>query len=1192
MDPDIFKYSFVYKFLCLCMLLATMVTFSLATLNVAGIRGDDKRAKVFEYLRSLKHDFYLLQETHVQTEDVEKWSTEWGGPCFWNPGGKISRGVAIICNVSLDFEDLDVKRDLEGRILNLKLSMNDWVCQIMCVYAPNDPRGRSEFFSNLWRHTFPEIPLFLGGDFNCIDNLQIDKVGGDPLAGDRGSKELNDFIDSLSIKDVFRVKFPDKRRFSRHNKSNTNLSRIDRIYAPDNMIHGAFGCNFDPCAFSDHDLVSVKFKCKQTLNRGPGLWKFNCSLISDDNYTRLMSQFLQDWRTQKERYPDLRTWWDIGKVHIRDITVDFATSKRGTKRYERNNLVKQLNSAVQELSPNADFITGLRQQIRDIDEELISGVIVRSKELWVEQGEKPTKYFFNLEKKRQQKKDMTELNSHAGTLLKESKDIRQEMNLFYKELFSEEDVDLDAQNWLLDQLSMSLDEEEQTSCEGLLTAEECRKALNGMDTGKSPGIDGLTTEFYLAFWAVLGNDLVEVLNYGFQHGQLSVSQRRGLLSLIFKKGEKKDLKNWRPISLLCVDYKIGTKALAARLQKVLPTVLHEDQTCGVPGRSIFSNLNLIRDLIEYCNSKGLPLAIISLDQEKAFDRVNWNFLDRVLQKMNFGPEFRQWIRIIYTDISSACLHSGFVTSFFEISRGARQGDPLSSLLYTLVAEVLGAAIRNCKEIRGVRLPGTSEESKISQYADDGNLTLVDVFSIAKAFEIVHVFEKGSGSKLNLDKTEGMWFGSKAGLKDGPVNIKWRTDCIKVLGIYFTMSPQDFETLNWNFRIEKLAKKLDAWKFRTLSLKGKSMIINSLGLSGLWYTGSVVPLPAWAEKRINRIIFNFLWSGKNEQIKREVCYLPYELGGLKVVNVALKCKALLAKSVVFITDEQYRAKWVYLARYFIGRALGKVHTAWGFLKSNIKPHAWSAPGYYQSVASAAKDIKDVFITFVGKTLAVKVIYAELLVVSRVRVRSRNLWQGKLDRAIPWSKIYLHSYKGFSTNQEHDVFFKVMHYVLKTGEYFSSWNSLHFSLDCSFCPGQLETAEHLFLNCYFAKEVWNWATPLFRKLLNDPDFVPSLRSLIGLDFVESFPMSSQKLAYYFLKLILYAIWHFRNRKRFGKSVCTAQNAISLIEFGFKQTCSKKFEFFRQKLKLSKFKKQWCIGEAFCKVDRLDRLVFLFS
>ena len=104
--------------------------------------------------------------------------------------------------------------------------------------------------------------------------------------------------------------------------------------------------------------------------------------------------------------------------------------------------------------------------------------------------------------------------------------------------------------------------------------------------------------------------------------------------------------------------------------------------------------------------------------------------------------------------------------------------------------------------QGVRLPGSSEESKISQYADDGNLTLVDEYSITKAFEIVPIFEKGSRSELNLDKTEGMWFGSMAGRRDGPVNIKWRTDYIKVLGILFTMSSRDFECLNWNFRVEK------------------------------------------------------------------------------------------------------------------------------------------------------------------------------------------------------------------------------------------------------------------------------------------------------------------------------------------------------------------------------------------------------
>ena len=98
------------------------------------------------------------------------------------------------------------------------------------------------------------------------------------------------------------------------------------------MISDAFGYTFDPCSYSDHDLVSVKFNCKQTLMRGPGLWKFNSSLTQDDDYTGLMTEFLQEWKLQKERYPDLRTWWDVGKSHIRTITVDFATAKWREKR--------------------------------------------------------------------------------------------------------------------------------------------------------------------------------------------------------------------------------------------------------------------------------------------------------------------------------------------------------------------------------------------------------------------------------------------------------------------------------------------------------------------------------------------------------------------------------------------------------------------------------------------------------------------------------------------------------------------------------------------------------------------------------------------------------------------------------------------------------------------------------------------
>ena len=133
---------------------------------------------------------------------------------------------------------------------------------------------------------------------------------------------------------------------------------------------------------------------------------------------------------------------------------------------------------------------------------------------------------------------------------------------------------------------------------------------------------------------------MDILNFSFREGTLSDSQCRGVLRLLYKKDDPLLLKNWHPISLLNIDYKIATKALSNRLCKVLLLILSEDQTC-VPDRCIFENLFLMRDTIDYVRAKNLFAAIVSLDQEKAFDRVNHGFLQQVLKRFNFGPDFRR-----------------------------------------------------------------------------------------------------------------------------------------------------------------------------------------------------------------------------------------------------------------------------------------------------------------------------------------------------------------------------------------------------------------------------------------------------------------------------------------------------------------------------------------------------------------------
>ena len=129
----------------------------------------------------------------------------------------------------------------------------------------------------------------------------------------------------------------------------------------------------------------------------------------------------------------------------------------------------------------------------------------------------------------------------------------------------------------------------------------------------------------------------------------------------FKKDDPKHLKNWRPISLLNVDYKICSKALTNHLLQVLPSMIQEDQTCSIQGRTIFDNLALLRDTLDYVNITDETRILLSLDQEKAFDHVDRTFLSNVLTRFVFGPLFRPWISTLYCNATMTILVNGFLT---------------------------------------------------------------------------------------------------------------------------------------------------------------------------------------------------------------------------------------------------------------------------------------------------------------------------------------------------------------------------------------------------------------------------------------------------------------------------------------------------------------------------------------------------
>ena len=265
-----------------------------------------------------------------------------------------------------------------------------------------------------------------------------------------------------------------------------------------------------------------------------------------------------------------------------------------------------------------------------------------------------------------------------------------------------------------------------------------------------------------------------------------------------------------------------------------------------------SSARMLLFSVEYTSSSGTPVAILSLGQEKAFDRADWDFMLSTLSAMGFGPSFISWVDLFYFRVQSAVNVNGYLSPFFSLSRGVRQGCPLSPLLCVVVSEVLAANIRCNPRISGLCLPGSSPLSPISQYADDTSLILLSDDPIRASFEVYSLFEKASGSKLNQSKSKGLWLSGWSGRTDPPVALTWSAVKIKVLGVFVSVG--DLEEDNWRPRITAVDNVLKSWRARSLSFRGKSLVIKALALSRIWYVASLIHMPPWVLIELSTLVF--------------------------------------------------------------------------------------------------------------------------------------------------------------------------------------------------------------------------------------------------------------------------------------------------------------------------------------------------
>ena len=194
-----------------------------------------------------------------------------------------------------------------------------------------------------------------------------------------------------------------------------------------------------------------------------------------------------------------------------------------------------------------------------------------------------------------------------------------------------------------------LDEQSITECEGLLTDVECLESLKMMASNKSPGTDALPAEFCNVSWDYIKPFLLNAINCSYANEHLSITKRRELITLVPKKNKPANLlKNWRPITLLNCDDKIAARSITNRIEKVLPKIINNDQTGFLKNRAIGENIRLIDSTIKYVSAKQIPGLLLFIDFEKAFDSIQWPFIERTLKHFNFGMSLVTWFKLFYS----------------------------------------------------------------------------------------------------------------------------------------------------------------------------------------------------------------------------------------------------------------------------------------------------------------------------------------------------------------------------------------------------------------------------------------------------------------------------------------------------------------------------------------------------------------
>ncbi|CAM2112452.1 unnamed protein product [Caretta caretta] len=470
-----------------------------------------RRSQVLSFLREGGYSVIFLQETHTDPTAKDSWQLEWGDRVYFSHATIRQAGVATLFSPNLRPEVLGVAEAVQHHLLQLRVCIEGLVVNLVNVYAlTSGPewlqfyQQASAFLGTLDSHEC----LVLGGDFNTTLE-ERDRPGTEqcPAAADT----LREIVEHHSLVDIWHDHHPDDTStftFVRVQVHRLSQSRLDCIYLSCFHLSRAHSSSIRLAPFSDHHLATVTASlCAESS--GLAYWHFYNSLLEDEGFVTSFQEFWLAWQGQRHALPSAWRWWDLGKVRARLFCHDYT---RGTSR-RRNAAIEQLEREVLELerrlatNPEDPVLCRAcrekQEELRALEDHRSCGAFVRSRILILWEMDHGSRFFYTLEKTRGAKKHVSCLLAEDGTPLTEPAEMCGRDRAFYASLFSTDPTDPSACRVLWEELPM-VSASDRDRLELPLTLAEFSEALRRMPTNKSPGMDGLTVEFYHVFWDVLG----------------------------------------------------------------------------------------------------------------------------------------------------------------------------------------------------------------------------------------------------------------------------------------------------------------------------------------------------------------------------------------------------------------------------------------------------------------------------------------------------------------------------------------------------------------------------------------------------------------------------------------------------------------------------------------------------------------